>query len=216
VTVSARPLRRRSVVLLPLAMPLFGSALLAGCVDVPPPSVFPAFDFSYLPKLRLNVANIEIESAWAPATAPDSQHVEALAPIQPVDALRQMAQERLIPAGGSGHGLFVIDDASLVQHPGQYEGTLQVHLDVSTSDGAKSGYARASVTATRTYSDTSAPAAHAALYELLKKMMADMNIELEFQIRRTLRDYLQAGVERARVAQPVETQDLAPPPAPKP
>lgn len=208
-------LGRRAVLGRALLLSALGSALLAGCAEEPPPpAVFAPLDFGYLPKLRLNVSNVEIETTWSPATVAGGQHVESLAPVQPLDALKQMARQRLIPVGASGHALFVIDDASLIQRPGQYEGLLQVHLDVSTSDGAKSGYAKASVSATRTYSNPSAEAAHVALHELVKKMMADMNVELEFQVRKTLRDYLQAGPEKAAPAQPVQSQDLAPPPKP--
>jgi hypothetical protein len=53
-----------------------------------------------------------------------------------------------------------------------------------------------------------------ALYDMTKQMLDDMNVELEFQIRRSLRDNLQSTTT-APAPPPVEQQDLsAPAPAP--
>lgn len=216
-TASARLVRRRGILLLPLfAGALAGTSLLSGCADTPaPPANDPPLSFDYLPKLRLNVATIDIDNAWQPATVPTGIHVEALSPVQPADALKLMAQQRLVPVGTSGHAVLVIEDASLLQLPGQYQGTFQVHLDVSTSDGTHSGYAKAFVTGTRSIVEDSPAAARESLYQLVKRMMADMNTEFEYQIRKSLRDYLQSDAETAPPAQPVQAQplDAAPKPA---
>lgn len=200
---------------------LAAMALLAGCENAPPPpQEFPLLSFDYLPKLSLNVATVDIEIPWQPGTLPDATHVESLAPEKPVDALKLMLQQRLIPVGGTGRAVALIEDASLVQRPGQYQGTFQVRLNIFTSDGAPSGFAKAYVTGTRTIVEDSPEAARAALYELTKRMMRDMNAELEFQIRRSLRDYLQSSAGAAPLPQPVQTQSLtpaaAPPAAPTP
>lgn len=167
-------------------------ALLGGCVEEPPPRTdFPPLTYDYLPKIRLNVATIDVDNAWQPTAVPGGTHVEALSPVPPAATLVRMAQTRLVPVGASGHAVLIIDDASLIQRGGMYEGNMQVHLDVTTSDGAHSGYAKAGVTATRTLTADTAPAARAALYDLTRRMMADMNAELEYQIHKTLRDYLE-------------------------
>ena len=202
--------RRRAL----LTLPWLGVALLAACVEATPASTdFRPLNFDYLTKLRLSVAIIDVENAAVPKTIAGGQHVEALAPVQPADALRQMAQERLIPAGGGGRAVFVIDDASIIQTANRFEGNLQVHLDIGTADGTNSGYAEARVSRTRTIVDDSADAARAALYELVRQMMDDMNVEFEFQVRRSLRDYLQSGSETAPPPAPVQQQDLSVPPA---
>ena len=204
-----------------MLLPWFAAALLAACADTPPPD-FQPLDFGYLTKLRLTVAAIEVDDSWTPKPVADGIHVEALAPVQPIDALRKMAQQRLIPAGIDGHAVFVIDDASLLRSGGRFVGNLQVHLDISSGDGTKTGYAEARVSRTRTIVDDSADATRVALYELVKQMMADMNVEFEFQIRRSLRDYLQGGTETAPPPAPVQQPDLnaapagtPPPPAPQ-
>ena len=210
-TALARPLSRRTAMLLPLAAACL--AALAGCAEeTPPPAVFEPLTFDYLPKLRLNVSSIDIDNAWQPVTVPGATHVESLAPVQPVDALRLMGQQRLVPAGSNGHAVMVIEDASLLQLNGQYQGTFQVRLDMTNGDGSKSGFAKASVTATRTITDPSPDAARVALYALVKQMMTDMNAEFEYQIRKSLRDVLQTDSSGPVAAPaPVQSQDLAPP-----
>jgi hypothetical protein len=206
-TIPTRPahaIPRRAALLLPL----FGTALLSACADSGPPPDFQPLDFSYLTKLRLTVATIDVDASWTPKTVPDAIHVEALSPVSPVEALRRMAQQRLIPAGNDGHAVFVIDDASVLRTDGRFEGNLQVHLDLSTAEGTRSGYAEARVSRTRTIVDNSSDAVRAALYELVRQMMADMNVEFEFQVRRSLHDYLQGGTEVAPPPPPVQQQDL--------
>lgn len=188
---------------------LAGAWLLTGCAEEPPPRTdFPPLSFDYLPKIRLNVATVDVDPAWQPATVANGAHVEPLSPVSPVAALRQMVQTRLVPVGASGHAVVVIEDASFIQRGGQYEGNLQLHLDVTTSDGAHSGYAKATVTATRTLVEDLPAAARAALYDLVKRMMADMNAEFEYQIRKSLREYLETGAIGAPPAEPVQSQDL--------
>ena len=190
---------------------LLGLALLGACQDEPPPPVVyvpPSYD--YLNKLRLNVTSVDVENRFVPGA--DPRHIEALAPTQPAAALRQMAQDRLIAGGGSGRAVFVIDDASVVRGPGRLEGSLAAHLDVSTTGGTKSGYAEAKVARTRTLSESDDPAAvRAGLDALVTAMMADMNVELEYQVRRSLKEYLQTPLGAAGASGPVTREALPPP-----
>ncbi len=199
-----------------LLLPVFGAAVLAACADdtpAPPPDFSP-LRFDYLIKLRLTVASIDVDNAFVPAPVPNGVHVEALAPMPPADALRRMALDRLIPAGAEGHAVFVIQDASLVQVPGQFIGAMKVQLEITGAPGGAAGSAEAHVSRTRTYDDDSADATRAALYDMVKDMMADMNVEFEYQVRRTLRPFLQDSAPVAPPPAAVEQQDL--PPAGKP
>jgi hypothetical protein len=200
-------LSRRSALLLPL--------LLASCGgDHEPPRAFPPLTYDYLTKIRLDVARIDVDDSWTPKQY-GRQHVEYLSPVAPLDALRRMGQDRLIPGGSNGHAVFVIDDASIVQVGGRWEGNFAVHLDVSSGDGTRSGYAEARVSRVRSLpDDDSAEGIRAALYDMTRQMMDDMNVEFEYQIRRSLRDYLQSVSPGAPTPAPVQTQDLAPPSTP--
>jgi hypothetical protein len=190
-----------------LAAPL----LLAACGGPETQANFPPVDYEYLTKLKLNVASVEIDNNWV--SHEPGRHVESLAPTPPADALRRMGQDRLVAVGNSGQAKFVIDEASIVAKGGQYVGNFAVHLDVATSDGARSGFAEARVSRTRTLGGDDPASERAALYDMVTQMMSDMNVEFEYQVRRSLRDYLQpatAGVAPAPA--PVQSQDLAPPP----
>ena len=192
-----------------LAVPLLLPFLLAACEDsTPPPPAFPPLTFGYLSKLRLSVATIDVDNAFEQRGTADSQHVEQLAPQSPADALRRMAQDRLIPAGAGGHAVFVIEDASLLRVPGGFEGRMAVRMDVSAADGMKSGFAEAKASRTYSTSDTSDAATRAALYTLVKLMMSDINVEFEYQVKRKLRDYLQTDDGTAPAPPPVQSQDI--------
>lgn len=195
----------------PIACGAFALALtlLAGCVEQPPPTIdFAPLRYDYLTKLRLNVARVDVSYDLASQNFVDGRHVEALSPVQPADALRQMAQDRLVPAGSGGHAVFVIDDASLLLTPAGFEGTMQVHLDVTAADGTRTGTAQAGVHRTRTVVDESPEAERAALYELTQQMMSDMNVEFEYQVRRSLHEYLEGAPGVAPPPAPVQQQDL--------
>ena len=184
-------------------------ALLAGCGGPTQPTSFAPMGWDYLPRLKLNVAVIDIDDSWTPRAA--GRERGFLAPTSPVDALRRMAEDRLLAAGTSGKAVFVIDDASIEQRGDSYVGTFAVHLDVSTSEGTRSGYAEARVTRTRSIRDDSPQGVRAELYDMVRQMMADMNVEFEYQVRQTLRDYLQTTAPVAPAPGPVEQQNLAPP-----
>lgn len=182
-----------------LALPL----LLAACGDdtpARPPLRIVPFDFSYLPTLPLNVARIEVENQ-APGLGPSD--IAAMAPTPPAEALAQMARQRLQAGGGTGRAVFVITDASILRMPNGLNGHLRVRLDILTENGNPTAFAEAQVSRMST---GAMPDLRAAAYELTRQMMADMNVEFEYQVRNTLRDWLLAGGPAA----PVQTQGLAP------
>lgn len=184
--------------------------LLGACEsDAPPTRVFPSLSYTYLTPLHLNVLSLDVQDHSAPAGSDD---VAALSPVTPQQALTTMAHDRLFPGGSSGQATFVIDNAVIDRTGGALDGSLSVHLDVIGADGRKLGYAEAHV------SRHHAPATEdedrpAALYELTKQMMADMNVEFEYQVRQSLSAFLQSdsAVPGAVVAQPLASTTLPPP-----
>ena len=195
---------RRSVLLLPL--------LVAACGDEDAaPRIFSAPSYSYLTPIRLNVASVEIDSS-AP-TSGDGSLIQ-LAPLRPVDGLKQMANDRLVAAGSAGRAVFVIDSAALRRLPGGIEGMLAVHLDVFAGDGGdRAGFAEARVARRRTSSNTDEDS-RAVLYDFTTQMLNDMNVEFEYQVKRSLKDWLQATPGTAPLPAAVQTETLAPPSRP--
>ncbi|MBC7800576.1 MAG: hypothetical protein H7Z10_08130 [Gemmatimonadaceae bacterium] len=175
--------------------------LAAGACTAPEPvRDLPPLRYNYLTPLRLNVASVDVGPAPPPSAA------EAQSPTPAGAALRQMAQDRLAAGGTSGRAVFVIDQAQIVRFSNRLDGLLSVHLDVLTTDGARAGFAEARVSRSLITRDTG----RAALYDLTRQMLDDMNVEFEFQVRRSLRDWLQDATTAPAPA-PVEQQELRAP-----
>jgi hypothetical protein len=193
---------RRSVLLLPFLATACGG-------DDDAPRSFPMPSYSYLTPIGLNVANLEIDDQSPP---PGSGSIEGLSPLRPSDALKQMANDRLVAAGSAGRAAFVIDQASLRRTPGGIEGTMAIHLDVFAGPGSeRAGYAEARVARRRTSTNTNEDP-RAVLYDFTVQMMNDMNVEFEFQVKRSLRDWLQGtAAGAAPPPEPVQAQDLSAP-----
>jgi hypothetical protein len=195
------------VVLLPL--------LLAACGgDTPPPQSFPALRYSYLPPITLKVASINVEDDYLPG--PGSAEMIGLAPEAPATALTEMAQDRLVANGSPGTATFVIRRASLDQTGDMLNGTMDVELNIRTSDGTRVGFADASVSRSQTAPDVGASQAEikAALYDLTKKLMDAMNVELQYQIQRSLPEWLATAPDAAippPSASGIAAQPLQPP-----
>ena len=191
---------RRSMLLLPL--------IAVACSDDDVPRSFSAPNYSYLTPIRLNVANVEVDDRSA---APGSGSVEGISPLRPSDALKQMANDRLVAAGSAGRAVFSIDQASLRRVGGGIEGLMAVHLDVFAGPGGeRAGFAEARVARQRTSTDTSEDS-RAVLYDFTTQMMNDMNVEFEFQVKRALRDWLQSTAGNAPAPAPIQAQDLSAP-----
>jgi hypothetical protein len=191
-------LTRRSSLLLPL--------LLAACGgherrDYPP------LRYNYLLPLGLNVAQIRVEQRYMPSGVPPD--VSQLDPVPPVDALRNMATDRLQALGAGGTAVFSILNAGLIRKGDTLTGTFEVELDVYTAPDTRAAYATASVTGSYTGDMDDL---RSRLYDMTKSLMDRMNVEFEYQVRRSLGAWLlSAGAPQA----PVQQQPLivSPPPS---
>ena len=193
---------------------LIGLVCLAGCGgdETPLPEVYAPLTYAYLRTLHLNVATVDVVDHSAPAS---SQDVTAQDPVQPGQVLAQMARDRIFPAGTSGRAEFVVDAASITRNDDNVlTGQMAAHVDVVNGAGARVGYAEARVS--RQHVPGSDPEnMQNNLYDLTRQMMDNMNVELEFQIRRTLGAFLVANtaVPAPVTAVPLEPVAPAPPPA---
>lgn len=184
--------------------------LLVGCADDTPLPVAEnaaPLDFAYLTKLRLNVATVTVDDSYVPSGP--GEHVEALAPVPPAELLRLMARERVLPGGAAGTAKVTIEDASIVRTDDQLEGSLAVRLDVANGDGTQTGFADARIARSRTMAGEDS---RVVAGKLERQMMADMNVEFEYQVRKSLKDWLQVTAPEVPPAAAIQSQDLPPPP----
>ena len=188
-------LTRRLCLLLPL--------VLAACGEER--KNFPPLNYSFLTPIRLNVADVEVEQRFIPSGVdPDVTNQD---PIPPVEALRGLARDRFQAFGSSGRATFVIRDASLIKQKKEILGVMDVQLNVFTRDGQRGGFAEARVTQRHSGDIDDL---RGTLYDMTKAMTDDMNVELEYQIRRNLKDWL---VSEEAAPTPVDQAPLEKPDA---
>lgn len=200
---------RRSV-LAALVLP----ALLAACGGGEMPEHYDKLSWDYLPPLKLKVASVDIDNSWTPVSA--ARDKGFLAPTPPVEALRRMAEQRLVAVGASGRAQFTIIDASILQQRGDYVGSFIVRLAILGADGGRRAYAEARVSRRRTIDDDDDEGVRRELNDMIRQMMADMNVEFEYQIRHSLKAFLQFTADKAPAPEAVEEQNLAAPGAAEP
>jgi hypothetical protein len=192
---------------------VFLSLLAAGCgggsPPPPPAHQYEPLHYEYLTKIRLDVAGIDIDDNWAPRG--EARHVEYLSPVQPLDALRQMANDRLVAGGNANRARFRIEDASIVRLSNRYQATLAVRLDILNDDGNRLRGIVARVTDVHPVTDESAAGVRNDLYALTRQAMDDMNVEFEYQIRAHLNAQMEPTTPTAPPPPAVGTEDLGPP-----
>lgn len=193
---------RRVALLLP--------SLAAACGPEPPApearTTFPPPRYGHLTPIRLNVAEVVVDDRSVPAPG----GLDARSPVRPADALRAMAGDRLLPGGASGRAVFVVEEAAIVGAQSGLNGTMAVRLEVQAADGRGVGFAAARVNRNRVGAERG-ESLRAVLYDMTARMMDDMNVEFEYQVRRALRASVQ-DTATAPAPAPVEQQDLSAPP----
>ena len=191
---------------------VLAAPLLPGCAEEAPPASYPPPSYDYLTTLKLNVGRVEIDDSWAPRGA--ARRVEHLAPVTPREALRRMAEDRIVAGGNAGRAVFVIEDASIIRGPRNYEASLAVRLDMADDAGNRLGQASARVVQVRPVRGESERAMRDDLYAFVRELMNEMNVEFEFQMRRAMRDALQTTSTSVPEPGPVEAESLDGTPAP--
>lgn len=187
---------------------LLSPFLLNDCTEPEPPKSYPPLRYDYLTPIRLNVASVEVQQQFLPGGGPSD--MTSIDPDPPVNALRQMALDRLQAYGTSGRAVFVVKDASILRLGDGYEGNFAVQLDIYAADNTRAGFAEARASAHRGYNADEDQAD--AVYQLTKQLMDTMNVEFEYQVRRSLKDWI--APPPISNPPPIQQQQLTPPPPP--
>ncbi|MGG5811501.1 hypothetical protein [Falsiroseomonas sp. CW058] len=161
--------------------------------------------YRYLTPIRLNIAEVEVADP-----APGAVRVSEPAPVRPEAEMRRMAEERLVPMGTEGTARFTIAAAQFGRErlapqgglggffggePGErLTCRLLCRLEILSAEGRRTGFVEAEARRSRTLPDGTSPAARTrAAEEVVRQAMEELNVEFEFQIRRTLRAWLVEG-----------------------
>lgn len=197
------------------ALPLLAAACATTQDTTPLPPL--VVGYGHLTPLRLNVSEIEI----APAPAGALSRVDAPSPLNPPMEVARMGRERLFADGTTNKARFVVEQASLVREtlgqsgmfttaPARFTCILRCRVEILGEDGRRAAFSSAEVRRVFTLGDPSVSGAVArAAEQVVRQAMEDLNVELEFQTRRALRDWLRSAPTTPR-AQDVQRETLEP------
>ncbi|CAK7193394.1 hypothetical protein COMNV_01609 [Commensalibacter sp. Nvir] len=151
---------------------------------------FAPLTYEYLTPIFFNVAQISIQNFSDSVHYP--REVTHLSPVLPASALVSMANTRFKAKGSSNFAIFTINRASL-QEVGKNSlyGQMDVTFDIYNSTNQKIASVQASVNHTYDIDPSKGKAdSRQNLYETTRQLMQDMNVELEYQIRQHLENWL--------------------------
>lgn len=162
---------------------------LAACGTTPPAPTFAPLNYSYLPPILLKVSQINVVDSYVPT--PSQVQTAAMDPVPPAVALMTMLKQRLQPAGQPGTGTVTVQNVYVDNVNGTLMGQMVVDVNLASADGLKTGFTEAGVSATETAPDSDNPDdMRAALYELTKRLMTNMNVQLQYQIQKNMPSWI--------------------------
>lgn len=187
-----------------LTLSLFAVAGLAACSTQPAPQ-FPELTYSHMPKIVLDVAEIQIVNE-ASATS-GAKHVEAQMPVSPETALRAWVRDRLQANGVSGVAKFVIENASVTETdlqktPGlkglvtkdqsqRYDSRIRATLKLEGVPRVTQAFAQAEVSRGQTIAeDATINERDQLLFNLTEATMKDFDPIMAASIRQHLADFV--------------------------
>lgn len=163
--------------------------------------------YDYLTPIFFNVSQITIQDQSASREYP--RDISNLSPTPPVDALKNMANNRLKARGTSGSAVFTIQRASLQESDDDaVYGQIDVTLDIYNKNHKKMGSIQVSTNHTyETDHHKGDLNSRANLYDITQKMMQELNVELEYQIRNHLEAWI-VDATGTPISDSIKTQDL--------
>lgn len=188
----------------PLAAALLLAALgLAACATPPERNRFADITFEHLPDMELAVADIEVVDAYRPPL--EEPYVEHLFPVKPAAAAERWARDRLVATGAAGTAVYTVEVGSVTEEeletsgglaglftsePAQrYEARVRVRMEIRGTGDEMSVEVRRTASVPE---GASLNERERVWYELVDKLMSDLNGQLEKTIRKTFARYLAA------------------------
>lgn len=181
-------------------------AALASCETPATRPVFPDIRFTDQPRLRLDVARIDIKDEFQPSFR--EPNVEHLFPVPPERAAENWAKDRLEATGNTREARVRITDASVkeVELPRtkgitgafttdqaeRYDAVIEVSVDILGDNGFAERTVSAKATRSQSVAEGITPNEREQVwYNMTKDLMAELNQELEQQMRANFGYYLQ-------------------------
>jgi hypothetical protein len=178
----------------PAVLAIAATLALGACTSAPPRPQARQISFANLAPISFDVARIEVVQQYQPPQVPPN--VEHLTPVQPTDAIRRWANERVRAMGSNGTMRVIIKDASITEthlkpttgvrgtfttdQSERYDGRLSVDLVVEVPSRQFQGYTGATVSRTISVPENvSLQGREDAWHSLVERMMADLNAKLE-------------------------------------
>jgi hypothetical protein len=188
---------------------IVGFVLVAGLVGCDTPAtrpVFPDIRFTDLPRLRLDVAKIEVTDEFQPSF--QAPNVEHLFPVPPQRAAENWVRDRLEAAGTTRQARIRIIDAGVkeVELPRtqgltgtftkdqaqRYDATIEMAIDILGDRGFVERTVSAKASRSQSVAEGITPNERDTVwYNMTKQLLADENIELEKQMRTNFNYFLQ-------------------------
>ncbi len=176
--------------------------LAAACAGQEPPAPpLGPLSFAHLTPLPLTVATVEMAPS---GPVPPPGDIGGQTQPTPAEAVRQMGQERLSAVGTTGRAVFTATMASLVRDRAGIACLVGCRLEILSAEGSRLGFVQAEARHAATGPDAARPRAADLL---LRRAMDDLNVEFEFQLRRSLRDWLATAAPPA-IPDSITREDL--------
>ena len=182
------------------------TTLLTACSSDPPPAArFAQFDYTELPQIQLDVAEVVIEQRYRPSGS--ALHVEERLPLPPAAAAARWAEQRLVAAGDQGSARFIVHVAHVVEVPLERSGGISGFFTVEQAvrydarlavelAAEDPGSGRSATIKAETLRSVSVPE-NVTLEErdqvwqrMTEQMMRDLNAELEAEVRQALSGFI--------------------------
>jgi hypothetical protein len=181
-------------------------AVLAGCDTPATRPSYPDIRFTELPKLRLDVAGIDVQVEFHPTFQPPD--VEHLFPVTPQRAAENWARDRLEATGTTRRARVRIIDASVKEselprtqgltgtftrdQAQRYDAVIEMTIDILGDRGFAERTVSAKTTRTQSVAEGITPNERDQVwYNMTKQLLNDENQELERQMRANFGYYLQ-------------------------